>query len=137
MDYQIHIKEESMLNTPPVFAVYVCLLTLRWLRQKGGVAAIEKINNEKASILYNEIDNNPLFITTVHKEDRSKMNVCFAMKDRQLEEKFLAFCSEHGIVGIKGHRLAGAFRASLYNALPLSSVKWLVEVIRDFTKKYS
>jgi phosphoserine aminotransferase len=137
MDYQNHIREESMLNTPPVFAVFVCLLTLRWLKQQGGVAAIEKINNQKADLLYSTIDSNPLFITTVHKEYRSRMNVCFAMKEKELEEKFLGWCIEHGIVGIKGHRLAGAFRASLYNALPLSSVQWLVEVMQDFTKKYS
>jgi len=137
MDYQNHIREESMLNTPPVFAVFVCLLTLRWLKQQGGVAAIEKINNQKAALLYDAIDNNPLFTTTVHKEHRSKMNVCFAMKQKDLEEKFLNWCTEHGIIGIKGHRLAGAFRASLYNALPLKSVQWLVEVMHDFTKKYS
>lgn len=137
MDYRNHIKEDSILNTPPVFAVYVCMLTLRWLKQMGGVAAMEKINDQKATLLYHEIDNNPLFTTTVYKEDRSKMNVCFAMKDKSLEEKFLSFCTEQGIVGIKGHRLAGAFRASLYNALPLSSVQWLVEVMREFTQKYS
>lgn len=137
MDYRNHIREESMLNTPPVFAVFVCLLTLRWLKHQGGVVAIEKINQKKSGLLYSELDNNPLFDTTVHKEDRSKMNVCFAMKEKSLEENFLSFCAEQGIVGIKGHRLAGAFRASLYNALPFSSVEFLVEVMQDFTRKHS
>src|SRR5205085_6038473 len=104
MDYRNHIKEGSMLNTPPVFAVYVCMLTLRWLKEQGGVAAIEKLNNEKAALLYEEIDRNPLFTGTVAKEDRSKMNVCFVMGDAALEEKFLAFVKEKNIVGIKGHR---------------------------------
>jgi phosphoserine aminotransferase len=136
MDYRNHIKEGSMLNTPPVFAVYVCMLTLRWLKALGGVAAIEKINTEKAALLYNEIDNNPLFKGTVASEDRSKMNACFVMNDPLLEEPFLNFAKENGIVGIKGHRLVGGFRASMYNALPLSSVKVLVEVMQAFAKKY-
>ena len=136
MDYRNHIKEGSMLNTPPVFAVYVCMLTLRWLKAQGGVKAIEKINNEKAALLYNEIDTNPLFKGTVAAEDRSKMNVCFVMNDPALEEPFLNFAKENGIVGIKGHRLVGGFRASLYNALPLSSVKVLVETMQAFNKKY-
>lgn len=135
MDYRNHIKEGSMLNTPPVFAVYVCMLTLRWLKAQGGVKAIEKINIEKAALLYNEIDNNPLFKGTVAAEDRSKMNVCFVMNDPALEEPFLNFAKEQGIVGIKGHRLVGGFRASLYNALPLSSVQVLVETMKTFTAK--
>ena len=136
MDYRNHIKEGSMLNTPPVFAVYVCMLTLRWLKAQGGVSAIEKINNEKAALLYSEIDRNPLFRGTVVDADRSKMNVCFVMNDSSLEDTFLSFAKENGIVGIKGHRLVGGFRASLYNALPLSSVKVLVEVMQEFAKKY-
>lgn len=135
MDYRNHIKEGSMLNTPPVFAVYVCMLTLRWLKEMGGVAAIEKINNEKASLLYNEIDSNPLFKGTVATEDRSKMNVCFVMKDAIQEEAFLNFSKENNIVGIKGHRSVGGFRASLYNALPLSSVTYLVGLMKDFAMK--
>jgi phosphoserine aminotransferase len=134
MDYRNHIKEGSMLNTPPVFAVYVCMLTLRWLKQQGGVAAIEKINNEKAALLYNEIDANPLFKGTVVAEDRSKMNVCFVMNNPELEQPFLNFAKENGIVGIKGHRLVGGFRASLYNALPLSSVQVLVDVMKTFAQ---
>jgi len=132
MDYRNHIKEGSMLNTPPVFAVYVCLLTLRWLKEQGGVAAIEKINDQKAAMLYKEIDANPLFKGTIAIEDRSKMNVCFVMNDPSLEASFLQFSKERGIVGIKGHRLSGGFRASLYNALPLSSVEALVNIMQDF-----
>lgn len=137
MDYRNHIKEGSMLNTPPVFAVYVCMLTLRWLKEQGGVAAIEKINNQKAALLYNEIDRNSLFKGTVAKEDRSKMNVCFVMHEAVLEEKFMAVTKECGIVGIKGHRSVGGFRASLYNALPLSSVEVLVKAMQDFEKDNS
>lgn len=137
MDYRNHIKEGSMLNTPPVFAIYVCLLTLRWLKKQGGVAAIEKLNNEKAALLYNEVDNNPLFKGTVIKEDRSNMNVCFIMNDATLENKFLQFATEQGIVGIKGHRSVGGFRASLYNALPLSSVKILVDIMKEFSVQYA
>jgi phosphoserine aminotransferase len=135
MDYRVHIKEGSMFNTPPVFAIYVSMLTLRWLKEKGGVAAIEKLNNEKAALLYHAIDTNPLFKGTVAKEDRSKMNVCFVMHDATLEEKFLSYTKEHDIVGIKGHRSVGGFRASLYNALPISSVEVLVELMKEFALK--
>jgi len=132
MDYRNHIKESSMLNTPPVFAVYVCMLTLRWLKSIGGVAAVEKLNTEKAALLYGAIDENPLFTGTVNKEDRSKMNVCFVMNDTSLEESFLQFTKEQGIVGIKGHRLVGGLRASLYNALPISSVEVLAQAMHEF-----
>ncbi|MBL0145239.1 MAG: 3-phosphoserine/phosphohydroxythreonine transaminase [Chitinophagaceae bacterium] len=137
MDYRNHIKEGSMLNTPPVFAIYVCMLTLRWLKEQGGVAAIEKINNEKAVLLYNEIDANALFTGTVAKEDRSKMNVCFVMDNATIEEAFLTFAKENNIIGIKGHRMVGGFRASLYNALPMESVKYLVELMKAFALKYA
>lgn len=137
MDYRNHIKEGSMMNTPPVFAVYVCMLTLRWLKEQGGVAAIEKKNTEKAALLYEEIDRNPLFTGTVAKEDRSKMNVCFVMSDTTLEEKFLAFVKEKNIVGIKGHRLVGGFRASLYNALPINSVQVLVDAMKSFAQQFA
>jgi phosphoserine aminotransferase len=137
MDYRNHIKEGSMLNTPPVFAVYICMLTLRWLKAQGGVAAIEKINDAKAALLYKEIDANPLFTGTVAVEDRSKMNVCFVMNNTSLEEPFLNFAKQNGIVGIKGHRLVGGFRASLYNALPLSSVQVLVKLMQEFAKENS
>jgi phosphoserine aminotransferase len=135
MDYRNHIKEGSMLNTPPVFAVYVCLLTLRWLKAQGGVAAIEKINAEKAALLYGEIDRNPLFRGTVAAEDRSKMNVCFVMDNPDMEASFLSFAEAHNIVGIKGHRTVGGFRASLYNALPLGSVEYLVSLMKDFAER--
>jgi phosphoserine aminotransferase len=136
MDYRNHIKEGSMLNTPPVFAVYVCMLTLRWLKAQGGVAAIEKVNDAKAAMLYKEIDANPLFTGTVVPEDRSKMNVCFVMNNTALEEPFLNFAKQNGIVGIKGHRLVGGFRASLYNALPLSSVEVLVKLMQEFASAH-
>ncbi len=136
MDYRNHIKEGSMINTPPVFAVYVSMLTLRWLKNLGGVAAIEKLNIAKAELLYKEIDDNPLFTGDVAKEDRSRMNVCFVINNKDLEEEFLSFTKQQGIVGIKGHRTAGGFRASLYNALPMSSVEVLVDLMREFTKKY-
>lgn len=137
LDYRNHIKEGSMLNTPPVFAVYVCLLTLRWLKAQGGPAALEKINQEKASLLYAAIDNSPLFTGTAEKTDRSTMNVCFVMNDPALEDDFLKFAKEQGIVGIKGHRLVGGFRASLYNALPLKSVQFLAELMAAFTKQHA
>lgn len=137
MDYRNHIKEGSMLNTPPVFAVYVCMLTLKWLKEMGGVAAVEKLNEEKAALLYSEIDRNPLFTGTAAKEDRSKMNVCFVMNDAALEEKFLSFVKERNISGIKGHRLVGGFRASLYNALPVSSVEVLVDAMKSFASLHA
>lgn len=132
MDYRNHIAEGSMLNTPPVFAVYTCMLTLRWLKQQGGVKAIEKINDEKAATLYAEIDRNSLFKGTVEVKDRSKMNVCFTMNDPEKEAAFMKYAAAEGIVGIKGHRLSGGFRASLYNAMPLSGVKVLTGIMQRF-----
>ena len=132
MDYRQHIEAGSVLNTPPVFAIYVCMLTLRWLKAQGGIAAAEKINEKKAALLYDTIDSLPVFRGTVPKEDRSLMNVVFVMDDKQLEKEFLATCNEHGMVGIQGHRTAGGFRASLYNALPLESVKALTELMKEF-----
>ncbi len=134
MDYRNHINEASMLNTPPVFAVFVCLLTLRWLKASGGVAALEKRNIDKAAMLYSAIDNSPLFTGTVAVEDRSKMNVCFVMNDPSLETSFLNFAKAQGIVGIKGHRSVGGFRASLYNALPISSVQVLTDAMHSFAE---
>ncbi|MEO5984578.1 MAG: aminotransferase class V-fold PLP-dependent enzyme, partial [Ferruginibacter sp.] len=134
MDYRNHISEKSMLNTPPVFAIYVCLLTLRWLKKQGGVSAIEKQNEIKASTLYKEIDENELFTGTVRVEDRSKMNICFVMNDDSLESDFLTYSESLGIVGIKGHRFVGGFRASLYNAMPLASVEILVNAMKNFGK---
>lgn len=135
LDYRVHVENGSMLNTPPVFAVYVCMLTLRWLKKMGGVSSIEKLNNEKANLLYTAIDTLPTFIPTVAKEDRSKMNVVFVMKDAELEKEFLDLCKKENMVGIKGHRSVGGFRASLYNALPLSSVKALTDLMKEFAEK--
>lgn len=134
MDYRNHIRDKSMLNTPPVFAVYVCMLTLQWLKDLGGIDAIEKRNTEKANLLYSAIDSSRLFTPTAVKEDRSKMNACFVMNDPELEKKFLDFAKENNIYGIKGHRSVGGFRASMYNALPLSSVQHLVDVMNEFEK---
>lgn len=135
MDYRNHIRDKSMMNTPPVFAVYVCMLTLQWLKQQGGIDAIEKKNDEKAATLYEAIDNSSIFMPTAVKEDRSKMNACFVMNDTELEKKFFDFAKENNIYGIKGHRSVGGFRASMYNALPLSSVQYLVDVMREFERK--
>jgi phosphoserine aminotransferase len=132
LDYNVHIKAESMYNTPPAFPVYVCMLTLRWLKKMGGVAAIEKNNIEKANLFYDALDSNPLLFGNVVKEDRSLMNACFNLKDPAMESRFLQTCEEHGIVGIKGHRLSGGFRASLYNALPIESVRVLIDVMNNF-----
>ena len=137
VDYRTHIKSSSMFNTPPVFAIFTALQTLKWLKGLGGLSAIEKINQEKAQMLYEEIDRNKLFIATVPVEkDRSLMNVCFIMTDdyKELEKEFQTFSSERGMVGIKGHRDVGGFRASLYNALPIDSVKALVNCMQEFEK---
>lgn len=132
MDYRQHIEAGSVLNTPPVFAIYVCMLTLRWLKEQGGVAAIEKINDQKAALLYDTLDSLPIFRPTVAKEDRSKMNVVFVMDDKAMEKEFLTTCKENGMVGIQGHRTAGGFRASMYNAMPLESVRVLTELMKEF-----
>jgi phosphoserine aminotransferase len=131
MDYQKHIEAGSMLNTPPVFAIYVCLLTLRWLNGIGGVPAIEKINKEKADLLYKTLDAKDGFEPTVKREDRSRMNVVFLIPDPVMEKKFLEACKEENMVGVKGHRSVGGYRISLYNALPLESVKALATLIQQ------
>lgn len=135
LDYRVHARESSLYNTPPVFAIYVSMLTLEWVRDMGGVDAMEKRNREKQEALYREIDENPLFKGRCVQEDRSWMNVAFDTVKPELESAFLDACKEAGIVGIKGHRSAGGFRASLYNALPLESVQVLVDVMRDFARK--
>lgn len=134
LDYKKHIAEKSMLNTPPVFALYTCLLTLRWLKAQGGVAAMEQINLKKSNDLYAELDRNPLFHTMVNGEDRSKMNVCFSLDSAERNQQFSAFAKDRNIYGIEGHRLAGAFRASLYNAIPQTYVDYLIQTIQDFTR---
>ncbi|MBX5439084.1 MAG: 3-phosphoserine/phosphohydroxythreonine transaminase [Thermoflavifilum sp.] len=136
LDYRVHIQHESIYNTPPVFAVYISMLTLRWLKEQGGIAAIEKRNEQKAALLYREIDENPLFRGTADPADRSRMNVCFVMNDPALEKAFLEFCKKEDIVGIKGHRLVGGFRASIYNAMPIESVEYLVESMRYFARTH-
>ena len=131
LDYEKHIKAESMYNTPPVFPVYASLLTLQWLKNLGGIAAIEKINNEKAALLYSEIDRNPLFKGTAATEDRSIMNATFVLTNESLAEKFDAMWKAAGISGLTGHRSVGGYRASMYNALPLESVQVLVDVMKE------
>jgi phosphoserine aminotransferase len=135
LDYRNHIKEGSMMNTPPVFAVYVAMLTLRWLKQQGGVAAIEKINDSKAKLFYNTLDALPVFKGPVAKEDRSKMNAVFIMEEPGLEKEFLDLCKKEGMVGVKGHRSVGGFRISMYNALQLESVIAITDLMKDFANK--
>jgi phosphoserine aminotransferase len=132
LDYRNHIKEGSMLNTPPVFAVYVAMLTLRWLKNKGGVAVIEKENEAKAKLFYDTLDALPVFKGPVAKEDRSKMNAVFVMEDAGLEKEFLDICKKNGMVGVKGHRSVGGFRVSMYNALTIESVKALTDLMKEF-----
>lgn len=135
MDYRNHIEAGSMLNTPPVFAVYVCLLTLRWLKELGGVTTIEKENDRKAALLYNTLDTLPVFKTRVAREDRSKMNACFVAADESIEKEFLDTCKAEGMIGVKGHRNSGGFRVSLYNALPYESVVALTDLMKYFAAK--
>ena len=135
LDYNTHIKGGSMFNTPPVVPIFAALQTLKWLKAQGGVEAMYKKNIEKASVLYNEIDNNPMFKgTVVDKEDRSLMNICWVMAEgyEQYEKEFLEFATEKGMIGIKGHRSVGGYRASTYNALPKESVEALVACMQEF-----
>lgn len=134
LDLRTHIDGKSMFNTPPVFAIFVMNETLKWLKGIGGVEAINKINKEKAALLYGEIDRNPLFVGTAAKEDRSIMNVCFVMAPgyEDLQDEFMAFAKERGMTGIKGHRSVGGFRASIYNACPMESVQALVDCMKEF-----
>jgi phosphoserine aminotransferase len=135
LDYRVHIKGESMFNTPPVFAVFAAYHTLNWLKQQGGLAAMQKKNIEKAGLLYDEIDRNRLFMPTVaDPEDRSLMNICFIMKPeyKELEKSFADFAKSKGLLGIEGHRSVGGFRASTYNALPVESVQALVDTMKEF-----
>ena len=134
LDYRTHIDGDSMFNTPPVFPIFVMKETLQWVKDLGGVEAIYKINKEKAALLYEEIDRNPLFVGTAAKEDRSLMNVCFVMAPgyENLQDEFMNFAKERGMVGIKGHRSVGGFRASIYNACPVESVQALVDCMKEF-----
>ena len=136
LDYRTHIDGGSMFNTPPVFPIFVMNETLKWLKGLGGVEAINKINVHKAGLLYDEIDRNPLFVGTAAKEDRSIMNVCFVMAPgyEALQDEFMSYAKERGMVGIKGHRSVGGFRASIYNACPVESVEALVACMREFAE---
>lgn len=135
MDYKVHIEKSSMFNTPPVFAVYVSMLTLEWLKSIGGISAIEKVNQKKAQLIYSEIDLNPLFKGFAVKEDRSIMNATFTLTNENLKETFEAMVKEAGISGINGHRSVGGYRASMYNALSLESVGVLVDVMSELERK--
>ncbi|HKM30835.1 MAG TPA: 3-phosphoserine/phosphohydroxythreonine transaminase [Bacteroidales bacterium] len=136
LDYRTHVDGGSMFNTPPVYPIYTMTQTLKWLKNLGGLKAIQKINKEKADLLYAEIDRNPLFKGTAAKEDRSLMNACFVMAEghEALEAEFMEFAKARGMVGIKGHRSVGGFRASIYNACPIDSVKALVNCMQEFEK---
>ncbi|HZJ36709.1 MAG TPA: 3-phosphoserine/phosphohydroxythreonine transaminase [Gillisia sp.] len=135
LDYKQHIEKESMYNTPSVYPVYVSLLTLRWLKAQGGIAAIEKLNKKKAVLMYSEIDINPLFKGYTANEDRSIMNATFSLKNESLKDQFDKMWKEAGIIGLNGHRSVGGYRASMYNALPLESVQVLVDVMGDLERK--
>ena len=134
MDYRNHIEANSLLNTPPVFAIYVCMLTLRWLKNNGGIAAADKRNEAKAKLFYETIDNSSVFRGTVAKEDRSKMNAVFVVEKEEVEKEFLQLCEKEGMVGVKGHRTTGGFRVSMYNAMPYESVKALTDLMKFFEK---
>ncbi len=134
LNYQVHIDKDSMFNTPSVFAVYVSMLTLEWLKDLGGIEYIEEVNNKKAALLYAEIDRNPLFKGIVATKDRSTMNATFNLVDESHKETFDKLCAEAGINGINGHRSVGGYRASMYNALPLYSVQALVDVMQELER---
>ena len=138
LNYQTHIDKESMFNTPPVLPIYSALQTLKYYKELGGIKELEKRNLEKAAILYDEIDRNKLFVGTAAAEDRSVMNVCFVMSEeyKELEADFAAYATSKGMVGIKGHRSVGGFRASIYNAMPKSSVEALIQVMKEFEKQH-
>ncbi len=134
LNYKEHIAKESMLNTPPVFPIYVSMLTLEWLKENGGIPAIEKINREKAALIYNEIDRNPLFNGFAVVEDRSMMNATFTLNDDSHTAAFDALWKEAGISGLNGHRSVGGYRASMYNALPVKSVEALVQSMQELER---
>lgn len=133
LNYQMHIKGRSSLNTPPVFSIYVCWLTLQWIEKQGGLKALGERNAKKAATLYKEIDRNDLFTGYVKKEDRSIMNATFTINDKSKEQQFVDYCAAQNIVGIKGHRSVGGFRASIYNAMDLEGVEALVDAMQSFS----
>lgn len=136
LDYRTHIKEDSMFNTPPCLPIFTILETLKWLKSIGGVKVMEQMNIEKANILYNYLDNSKMFVGTAEKDSRSLMNICFVMREnyKALEEEFLKYAQSNGMIGLKGHRSVGGYRASTYNALPKESVQALVDCMREFEK---
>ena len=138
LDYRTHVKKGSMFNTPPCLPIYSALQTLKFYKELGGIKVLEKMDIEKAAILYDAIDNSKMFVGTARPEDRSIMNVCFVMKEeyKELEPQFNEFAASQGMVGIKGHRSVGGFRASIYNAMPKSSVEALVAAMKEFEKKH-
>ena len=138
LNYQTHVDGGSMFNTPPVLPIYSAMLTLRWIKEQGGVKEMQRRAQERAELLYGEIDRNPLFRGTAVEEDRSLMNIDFVMADdyKELEQDFMAFAQSKGLVGIKGHRSIGGFRASCYNALPLEAVQTLVDCMKEFQKNH-
>ncbi len=138
LKYETHINKNSMFNTPPVLPIFAAYQTLRWIKNLGGLEALQKMNEEKAKLLYDEIDRNPFFEGTVAKEDRSLMNICFVMTEeyKKLEQEFLKYATERGMVGIKGHRSVGGFRASTYNALPKEAVEELIQTMQDFEAEH-
>ncbi|HRI22673.1 MAG TPA: 3-phosphoserine/phosphohydroxythreonine transaminase [Panacibacter sp.] len=135
MDYRNHIEADSLLNTPPVFAVYVAMLTLRWIKKEGGLIEMERRAKERADLFYNTLDALALFTPIVAREDRSLMNATFSLPNAELEKEFLDLCKANGMVGVKGHRSVGGLRVSMYNALPLSSVKVICELMHAFAEK--
>ncbi|WP_185869795.1 3-phosphoserine/phosphohydroxythreonine transaminase [Blattabacterium cuenoti] len=136
MDYKIHIQNNSILNTPNVFSIYTSMLTLEWIEKKGGLSFLEKENQYKAKLLYNEIDRNILFENKIQKKDRSNMNVIFFLKEKKLKKEFDKIWKNKNIIGLNGHRFLGGYRASIYNALPLKSIQFLIQIMKDFEKSY-
>ncbi len=136
LDYRTHIKDGSLFNTPPCFAIYTCLETLKWIKSLGGIAKLEEMAHKKAKLLYDTIDSSKIFVGTAEEESRSLMNICFVMKEqyKDKEDTFLEFAKSKGMIGIKGHRSVGGFRASTYNALPIESVQALVDAMNEFEK---
>lgn len=135
LNYDTHIKNESMYNTPPAFVVFVSMLTLQWIMKNGGLSGMEKRNTDKAKLLYTEIDRNSMFYGHAVEEDRSKMNVCFRLHDENLEKEFLSLCEKENLQGLKGHRSVGGFRASIYNAMEITGVQKLVDVMKYFEEE--
>lgn len=137
LDYELQYKKDSMFNTPPVFSVYVSMLTMQWIKDNGGIEWIEALNNLKAQFFYDELDSNPLFEGTVDKASRSYMNATFILKNKAIEKDFESMLKQEGISGLKGHRSVGGYRCSMYNALPLESIKVLTNVMREFAHKFA